>query len=159
MNYSNDFKLSDDFLSLYRSSTKLRHEELERIEKMFDKTEDLLIEEEIIRLKEIFLSQPGLSVQIGDRVWCPSFKCDGTIVDFRITVDVMSDDYYHPSRVPTPDIGVVAVIQPDPSPKLKRERPTFESWKVYRADDPSRTAVELDLSPDRNWNEDWDDFE
>jgi hypothetical protein len=159
MNYSNDFKLSDDFLSLYRSNTKRRSLHLSRIENMFDGTEDRLIEGECVRLKEIFLSQPGLSVQIGDRVWCPNFKCDGTIVDFRITVDVMSDDYYYPSRVPTPDIGVVAVIQPDPSHKLKRERPTFESWKVYRADDPSRTAVELDLSPDRNLNEDWDDFE
>lgn len=155
----NNFKLSDVFLSRYRSNTKLRQEELKRIEEKFDSAEDRLIEEENVRLKDIFLRQAGLSIQIGDRVWCPSLKCDGTIVDFRITVDVMDGDYYHPSRMPTPDIGVVAVIQPDPSPKLKRSRPTFEAWKVYRADDPTRTAVELDLGPDRNWNEDWDDFD
>lgn len=156
----NNFKLSDEFLSLYRSNAQHRIQQLSRIEKMCDMAEDLLIEEEIIRLKEIFLSQAGLSTQIGDRVWCPSFKCDGTIVDFRITVDVLDGDFYHPSRMPTPDIGVVAIIQPDPSPKLKRERPTFEAWKVYRADDPTRTGLCLgDLGPERNWNEDWDDFE
>ena len=154
-----NFKISDAFRNQYRSNTKRRQEELDRIEEKFDNAEDRLIEDECARLKEIFLSQPGLPVQIGDRVWCPSFKCDGTIVDFSITVDVWNGDYYHPSRVPTPDIGVVAVIQPDPSPKLKRERPTFEAWKVYRADDPTRTGIELDLGPERNWNEDWDDFE
>jgi len=156
---SGDFKLSDVFLRGYWSNTKLRGEELKRIEEKFDSVEDRLIESECARLKEIFLSQPGLPVQIGDRVWCPSYKCDGTIVDFRITVDVWSGDYYHETRLVTPEIGVVAVIQPDPSPKLKRERPTFESGKVYRADDPTRTGIELYLSPARNWNEDWDDFE
>lgn len=156
---SDNFKLSDSFLSRYRSNTNCRHEELSLIEKKFDNIEDRLIEDECARLKEIFLSQPDLPVQIGDRVVCPRFKCDGTIVDFRITVNVWSDDYYHPSRLPTPLIGVAAVIQPDPSAKLKKERPTFEAWKVCRVDDPDQDWIKLDFGPPRDWNEEWSDFE
>ena len=148
--------LSEEFLKGYRLNEIKRRESLHEIETSYNTAESILIEKERSRLINFVLKKANLPVQIGDRVWCSSLKRDGTIVDFVVSIDVWDDDWYSQSRLPTPLIGVEAVIQPDPSPKLKRVRDTYNTHRVYLANDPSRTVIEL-FSSDADWNEDWDD--
>jgi hypothetical protein len=148
--------LSEEFLKDYRLNEIKRREALHETETSYNTAERILIEKERSRLIDFVLKKAKLPVQIGDRVWCSSLKRDGTIVDLVVSIDVWDDDWYSQSRLPTPLIGVEAVIQPDPSPKLKRVRDTYNAHRIYLANDPSRTVIEL-FSSDRAWNEDWDD--
>jgi len=148
--------LSEEFLKGYRINEIKRRETLHETETLYNDAEHILIEKERSRLINFVLKKSKLPVQIGDRVWCSSLKRDGTIVDLVVSIDVWDDDWYSQSRLPTPLIGVEAVIQPDPSPKLKRVRDTYNAHRIYLANDPSRTVIEL-FSSDIDWNEDWAD--
>ena len=149
-------KLDKTFLHHYRENERSRQIELKRIEEEHDRVEDALFERERSRLQEIVRSEVKLPAQIGDRVWCSRFKSAGTIIDFVVVFDSVEDDWYNWCRRPTPLICVMAVIQPDPSPKLKKERPTYKTNMIHRLDDPTRSGIEL-FSSEADHNEDWDD--
>ena len=153
MNIDLNIKMSKDFLEKYRSSEIIRIEKLKNLNDAFDSIEEGLFESEEKVILEKFLKKNNSGFDVGDKVYCNRYKCMGSIIRFKAIVNQWSDDYYYNSRVPTPTFHIIAVVQPEPTVKLKKSRPLLEIDRLCFED---KTFVLP--SSETNYCEDWSDY-
>lgn len=163
-------ELSEQFLEAYRSNERERERQKREIKERFDTAEGLILQVEKERLLNLLMEkgsvpstgasdgdlhdyEPGPDFRVGDRVWCSRFKCMGTITEFEVFIDCWDDDYYTRWRVHTPQIGLVAHVQPDPTPRGKvREMIQTAALQLAKGG----TSWALSRS-EYGWDDDWDD--
>ena len=107
------------------------------LDKEMDDRVSSIIAEESLRIS----STVDSPVEVGERVFCPGYKREGTVVKITVAVDVSNDDYYAARYGPhklisltdewdLPSVSFSYTIQPDPSPKRGRVAPTYESQRL-----------------------------
>jgi len=144
-------KTSKKFHERFREVMVEYGKQSDALDKKFDALIADGIEEERAQLESA--SKP--EYPIGTRVWCPKHKRLGTLVEAKIFINVIDDDYYAPRDGPgrysmgfcDEEWGELArpeehegaakwyyTVQPDPSPVRKRVAATYESFEVGKSE-------------------------
>ena len=107
---------------------------------------DALLDELVESAEAALQEQNTPPVAVGTRVWVGEYKREGTVTKAKLSVCVVSDDYYSPRSGPErycmpdeeydskwgnyPRVAWLYTIQTDPSPKLGRVGRSVTQWSV-----------------------------